>query len=154
MASTNLKEKWDRTHLCGSIYGEHCEHLMYATQEKNEYNNKALDIYCVYCTANGTARKIGGAATWTGLSPKYCYKRHNQEITEDKTMAFDFTNIKAKGKLYGLSSFSSLLAEDDTVKITPIPIDMIDPYTESLHPFKSYTVDKIDELAESIKVNG
>lgn len=96
MASTNLKEKWDRTHLCGSIYGEHCEHLMYATQEKNEYNNKALDIYCVYCTANGTARKIGGAATWTGLSPKYCYKRHNQEITEDKTMAFDFTNIKAK----------------------------------------------------------
>ncbi len=154
MASTNLKEKWDRTHLCGSIYGEHCEHLMYATQEKNEYNNKALDIYCVYCTANGTARKIGGAATWTGLSPKYCYKRHNQEITEDKTMAFDFTNIKAKGKLNGLSSFSSLPAEDDTVKITPIPIDMIDPYTESLHPFKSYTVDKIDELAESIKVNG
>ena len=69
-------------------------------------------------------------------------------------MAFDFTNIKAKGKLNGLSSFSSLPAEDDTVKITPIPIDMIDPYTESLHPFKSYTVDKIDELAESIKVNG
>ena len=69
-------------------------------------------------------------------------------------MAFDFTNIKAKGKLNGLSSFSSLTAEDDTVKITPIPIDMIDPYTESLHPFKSYTVDKIDELAESIKVNG
>ena len=70
-------------------------------------------------------------------------------------MAFDFTNIKAKGKLNGgLSSFSSLPAEDDTIKITPIPIDMIDPYTESLHPFKSYTVDKIDELAESIKVNG
>ena len=59
-------------------------------------------------------------------------------------MAFDFTNIKAKGKLNGLSSFSSLPAEDDTIKITPIPIDMIDPYTESLHPFKSYTVDKID----------
>lgn len=34
-------------------------------------------------------------------------------------MAFDFTNIKAKGKLNGLSSFSSLPAEDDTVKITP-----------------------------------
>ena len=51
-------------------------------------------------------------------------------------MAFDFTNIKAKGKLNGLSSFSSLPAEDDTITITPIPIDMIDPYTESLHPFK------------------
>ena len=40
-------------------------------------------------------------------------------------MAFDFTNIKAKGKLNGLSSFSSLPAEDDTIKITPIPIDKI-----------------------------
>lgn len=69
-------------------------------------------------------------------------------------MAFDFTSIKAKGKLNGLSSFSSISEADDNVKITPIPIDMIDPYTEGLHPFKSYTIDKIDELAESIKVNG
>lgn len=47
MASTNLKEKWDRTHLCGSIYGEHCEHLMYATQEKTNTITKH-SIYIVY----------------------------------------------------------------------------------------------------------
>lgn len=69
-------------------------------------------------------------------------------------MAFDFTNIKAKGKLGGLSSFSSSAAVDENVQIVSIPIDMIDPFSEGLHPFKSYTVDKIDELAESIKVNG
>ena len=149
MASTNLKEKWDRTHLCGSIYGEHCEHLMYATQEKNEYNNKALDIYCVYCTANGTARKIGGAATWTGLSPKYCYKRHNQEITEDKTMAFDFTNIKAKGKLNGLSFYSSV---SDNDSVHEIPLDLIDSFEG--HPFSVVDNDDMVQLAESVKHNG
>ena len=153
MALADLREKWDKTHLCGSIYGEHCEHFLY-TQEKIEYNNKALDRYCIYCTANGKARKISGAAAWTGLTPKYCYKRQEQEITEDKTMAFDFSNIRAKGKLGGLSSFSASAAGDENVQIVSIPMDMIDPFSEGLHPFKSYTVDKIDELAESIKVNG
>lgn len=69
-------------------------------------------------------------------------------------MAFDFTDIKARtGKLAGLSSFSSVASEGSS-QIVRIPMDLIEPFAEGAHPFREYTPEKLDELAESIKING
>ena len=64
--------------------------------------------------------------------------------------AFDFSGMKAKSKLGGLSSFSVGVAEGDV--ITNIPVDMLDSFDGQ--PFKMYSSERMEELKESIQNNG
>ena len=64
-------------------------------------------------------------------------------------MAFDFSNIKAKGKLNGLS-FYSPVSDNDSVH--EIPLDLIDSFEG--HPFSVVDNDDMVQLTESVKHNG
>ena len=64
-------------------------------------------------------------------------------------MAFDFSNIKAKGKLNGLSFYSSV---SDNDSVHEIPLDLIDSFEG--HPFSVVDNDDMVQLAESVKHNG
>ena len=64
-------------------------------------------------------------------------------------MAFDFSNIKAKGKLNGLSFYSSV---SDNDSVHEIPLDLIDSFEG--HPFSVIDNDDMIQLTESVKHNG
>ena len=64
-------------------------------------------------------------------------------------MAFDFSNIKAKGKLNGLSFYSSV---SDNDSVHEIPLDLIDSFEG--HPFSVVDNDHMIQLTESVKHNG
>ena len=64
-------------------------------------------------------------------------------------MPFDFSNIKAKGKLNGLSFYSSV---SDNDSVHEIPLDLIDSFEG--HPFSIVDNDYMVQLAESVKHNG
>ena len=64
-------------------------------------------------------------------------------------MAFDFSNIKAKGKLNGLSFYSSV---SDNDSVHEIPLDLIDSFEG--HPFSVVDNDDMIQLTESVKHNG
>ena len=64
-------------------------------------------------------------------------------------MAFDFSNIKAKGKLNGLYFYSSV---SDNDSVHEIPLDLIDSFEG--HPFSVVDNDDMVQLAESVKHNG
>lgn len=91
-------EKWKQTHLCGDPHGDHCENLLYA-QENTVYNGKELDKCCVYCTYNDKVRKISSMALWTGLTPKFCYKRQDTESEGKQPIAKENAAIKNSGSI-------------------------------------------------------
>ena len=64
-------------------------------------------------------------------------------------MAFDFSNIKAKGKLNGLSFYSSV---SDNDSVHEIPLDLIDSFEG--HPFKVERNQELFELRCSIEKEG
>ena len=66
---------YERTHLCGGLYGDHCKHLLYATEDTYLKGAKRLKKYHVYCLAENRCRSMGCAASWTGCSPTWCPKR-------------------------------------------------------------------------------
>ena len=137
-------------HLCGGLYDEHCENLLYATNEIKEYKGKPLDIYCVYCTANGKARKIASASCWTGLTPKWCEKRQKAE-QELKIKSEQSENKKKEEEKqmtapkFNLTAFTS---QNNQYKM--IPLDMLD-YNDD---YERYDGEQYDDMVESIKKNG
>lgn len=83
------KEKWRvssrmaDTHFCGNIYGgKKCENLLYASKKGMKVGKRELQLYYVYCTADGRCRSMGCAASWTGNLPKWCPKRRELEGTK------------------------------------------------------------------------
>lgn len=65
-------------------------------------------------------------------------------------MTFDFSNIKAKGKLGGFSSFSAVPAEGACIQ--EIPLELIDSFNN--HPFSVVDNDDMAQLAASVRQNG
>lgn len=80
---------YEKTHLCGDLYGEQCEHLLYVTDSVKavsvRVNGRKRDLqkYFVYCLAEGRCRSMGCAASWTGFSPKWCPKRKALEARHE-----------------------------------------------------------------------
>lgn len=79
-------DKNPTTHLCGSVYGKksRCEHLLYADEENMVVGKKRLNLYYVYCTAEGRCRSMGCLASFTGNSPVWCPKRKEKENNDVK----------------------------------------------------------------------
>lgn len=80
----STKDKYTRTHLCGSVYDKKnaCENLLYADKADMTAGKKPLKQYYAYCTAEGKCRSLGCVATFTGCSPKWCPKRKESEANE------------------------------------------------------------------------
>ncbi len=138
-------------HLCGSPYDEqHCKNLLYATNEVREYKGKQLDTYCVYCTANGKARKIGSMASWTGLTPKWCDKRQKaeQELTI-KSEQFE-NKKKEEEKQMAAPTFNLAAFTSQNNQLKMIPPDMLD-YNDD---YERYDGEQYADMVESIKKNG
>lgn len=114
---SSVQKKWEQTHLCGDPHGNHCENLLY-TQKHTVYNGKELDGFCVYCTSNGKVRKISGAATWTGLTPKFCRKRQ----ASDKNGACTLNEKKIEAEGNGPVS--------DTKERSKMSFDLMNRYAE------------------------
>ena len=76
------------THLCGTDNGQPCEYL-FRTYDGAELRNapkrltRTLEPHCFYCRAERKFRKIGGVASFTGNSPKWCPKRMAKEFGEE-----------------------------------------------------------------------
>lgn len=152
------KQKWDDTHLCGDIHGEHCEFLL-PTSKDTVYNGKKLDEYSAYCIRNGKCRKLGHQSTWTGLTPTNCRKRlelSHERMKEQREAkrTEEVEKVIKKTEDIEMSApqfnFDAFISQNNQLK--QIPLDMLVPYRN--HMFKLYDGERLDDMVQSIKDNG
>lgn len=164
-----MSESQIGNHYCGSIYSEnHCEHLLYSKKD-SVFNDKKLSDFCIYCTSEEKIRKIGHQAAWTGLSPRFCPIRQQQQTDKEKNEANDFYECMTKDEFSRIKesknklpkkekntmplatfNFNNFISESNQLK--QIPINMLVSYHN--HKFELYSGERLEDMVESIKENG